>query len=102
MTIYLEITDKYLDSKGVVDIGCLSSAKGNPLDWVLDTMGTFAVQHYNSRPTTPLRLSGNAGKWLEERGHDANIFYYANQRSQHVMISFEDPQLATLFKLTWL
>lgn len=45
------------------------------------------------------KFTGEAGSWLNEHGHDG--MFYSNTDNS-IWISFTDPQVATLFKLTWL
>lgn len=81
-----------------------------------DIMQTVISKNWNygrKADETSFYLIGEVGDWLRKQGHDAEIFEeyldkwggpsaYGVNELAGIFIQFDDPRLATLFKLTWL
>lgn len=51
-------------------------------------------------PAIQRTMIGAAGAWLNERNHPAVIIVFIHH--DDAFVEFDDPELAMLFKLTWL
>jgi len=53
------------------------------------------------RPDALFIIRGQIGEWLHHHGHN-QIFYGGDSKIPEYWMVFNDPDLAMLFKLTWL
>lgn len=79
---------------------------GNPHDkshpFAFDDLPFAGSGSFADNEFFDFKLIGEVGDWLRAHGHEGSFRNYQDLDDMGAWVFFDDPDLATMFKLTWL